>query len=103
LPLQGPSPTIAGDYDGYGIIVAVTYDQNLQSGRWLVWAKRDASIGEAEEQAVDPHADMESNELRAGEGRICPLCDRAITHGQYVRKRVDGTYQHEDCPPHQRS
>ena len=51
----------------YGIVVVVTFDPNLQSGRWLVWAKRDASMGEAEEHAVDPHADMDSNELRAGE------------------------------------
>jgi hypothetical protein len=77
----------------------VTYEPKLHGGKWLVWNKQGNSIQAADEHRVDPHADMDSNELRAGEGRICPVCDRAIVHGQYVRKRVDGTFQHEDCPP----
>jgi hypothetical protein len=75
-------------------------DDPTMPGSWLVWDKAADEQQEAADHALDPFVDMESNELRAGEGRICPICDRVISHGQFVRKRVDGSYQHEDCPPH---
>jgi len=52
----------------YGTIVVVTFDPKLQGGKWLVWDKRSPSKQTADEHAVDPHADMDSNELRTGEG-----------------------------------
>ena len=49
---------------------------------------------------TDPVVDTNGNELKGGVGQICPICDHPIERGQAVRKRVDGSYQHEDCPPH---
>ena len=45
----------------------------------------------------DPAADMSGNELRAGTGQVCPVCHRVIADGEPVRRRIDGTYQHDDC------
>lgn len=43
--------------------------------------------------------DMNENQLRRGAGQVCPLCHQLIALGQDVRRRIDGTYQHEVCPP----
>ena len=45
----------------------------------------------------DPAADMRENELQAGIGEVCPVCHRAIEAGEPVRRRIDGTYQHDAC------
>jgi hypothetical protein len=45
----------------------------------------------------DAAADMSENELQAGTGQVCPVCHRAIADGEPVRRRIDGTYQHDAC------
>src|SRR5215469_440950 len=45
----------------------------------------------------DQAADMSENELQAGTGDVCPVCHRAIEAGEPVRRRADGTYQHDAC------
>jgi hypothetical protein len=45
----------------------------------------------------DQAADMSENELQAGTGQVCPVCHRAIEAGEPVRRRMDGTYQHDAC------
>jgi hypothetical protein len=61
----------------------------------------DGSAIEAAEYAAghaeDPKIDMNTNDLHAGGGQICPVCRRPIHEGQPVRKRVDGSYQHDAC------
>jgi hypothetical protein len=44
------------------------------------------------------YLDAEENELRAP-GEVCARCHQTITAGQDVRRRVDGTWMHEVCPP----
>jgi hypothetical protein len=52
---------------------------------------------EASDHATDPQVDMSLNDLHTGVGQVCPICNRAIAAGQAVRKRVDGSYQHDSC------
>jgi hypothetical protein len=51
----------------------------------------------AAEHAEDPNVDMSTNELHATVDQVCPICHRPINEGQPVRKRVDGSYQHDSC------
>jgi hypothetical protein len=46
----------------------------------------------------DPDRLAEDNEAHAP-GEVCELCGAVITSGQDVRRRVDGTWVHEVCPP----
>jgi hypothetical protein len=50
----------------------------------------------AEREAV--YLEAESNELHAP-GKVCGICGQTIIAGQDVRRRVDGTWMHEVCPP----
>jgi hypothetical protein len=45
----------------------------------------------------DAAADMRENELQAGIGQVCPVCHQVIEAGEPVRRRIDGTYQHDAC------
>ena len=56
---------------------------------------RAAQDGADEESAID----MNENEVHAGTGQVCPVCHRAIAGDELVRLQVDGTYQHDTCPP----
>ena len=40
----------------------------------------------------------DDNEAHAP-GQVCGLCGAVITAGQEVRRRADGTWVHEVCPP----
>lgn len=51
----------------------------------------------ASEHASDPNVDLNTNDLHSGKDQVCPVCGRAIGEGQAVRKRIDGTYQHDAC------
>jgi hypothetical protein len=51
----------------------------------------------ADEYAVDPTVDVDTNLLRAGIGQLCPRCGREIEPGRAVRRRVSGAYQHDTC------
>jgi hypothetical protein len=52
---------------------------------------------EAEEQLVDSHFDLETNELHAS-GRSCARCGRKFLPGDDVRRTASGAFQHETCP-----
>ena len=57
---------------------------------------RDALISQLE-PAEDQRIDMNSNDLHAAESPLCPVCGKPIAESQPVRKRVDGSYQHDAC------
>jgi hypothetical protein len=69
------------------------------------WGVRESATQQGAERAnrdghyEDLTLDMNENELSAGTGQVCRLCHRVIAPGQDVRRRIDGTYQHEVCPP----
>ena len=42
--------------------------------------------------------DPESNEAHAP-GQVCERCGQTITEGQDARRRLDGQWVHEECPP----
>jgi hypothetical protein len=52
---------------------------------------------DAAEHASDPTADASGNDLHAGVGQVCPICSREIMAGQPVRRRLNGSYQHDNC------
>src|SRR5262249_50290616 len=56
-----------------------------------------ADLPSKDAHAEDQAADMSENELQAGTGKVCPVCHRAIEAGEPVRRRIDGTYQHDAC------
>ena len=55
---------------------------------------------EAQANATRPTADIESNELHAGSGKVCEHCHQPIEPGADVRKMLNGGYVHELCPAH---
>lgn len=50
----------------------------------------------AEDTFTDADTDMETNELHAP-GKTCARCGAVIEDGQDVRRRLDGTFQHDFC------
>jgi hypothetical protein len=54
-------------------------------------------IGLDLEAAAGPLPALDGSAVRAG-GKRCGRCDRPITPGQDVRRRVSGTWVHESCP-----
>ena len=59
--------------------------------------KEDLVVDRPGEIVDDPLADVDSNELRAGVETTCPVGDHAILAGVAVRRRADGSYQHDVC------
>jgi hypothetical protein len=60
----------------------------------IIWRPhRDTTLGALE---ADPH---DENELKAAPAQICARCGRPIQPGDEVRRRADGTWVHEVCPP----
>ncbi len=61
-------------------------------------------LGAPPERHHDP-GDQDPDRLAADDneahapGEVCGLCGAAITSGQDVRRRADGTWVHEVCPP----
>jgi len=55
--------------------------------------------GPPTEHEVDHQDDarLDDNELHA-QGVVCGHCGKGITAGQDVRRRLDGTWVHEECP-----
>jgi hypothetical protein len=60
-------------------------------------AEREIQEHEREELEAD-QLDSESNEAHAA-GQVCARCGEVITAAQDVRRRADGQWQHEVCPP----
>jgi len=60
-------------------------------------AKTMADLPSKDAQFEDAGADMSENELQAGIGQVCPVCHQVIADGEPVRRRIDGTYQHDAC------
>jgi hypothetical protein len=54
-------------------------------------------LGNAEDRYTDAAADMDANELHVS-GQTCARCNRPILEGEDVRRRIDGTFQHDTCP-----
>ena len=54
---------------------------------------------ELDEAAVNPAADVESNELKVS-GQVCGRCGQPIDAGSDVRRRGNDGYVHEVCPLH---
>jgi hypothetical protein len=44
------------------------------------------------------YLDPESNEAQAP-GQVCARCGRVMERGQDARRRADGRWMHEVCPP----
>jgi hypothetical protein len=56
----------------------------------------------AEERQEEREAfflDAESNEAHAPAGQICERCGQLITADEDARRRSDGGWVHESCPP----
>lgn len=51
----------------------------------------------ASEHATDPVIDPETNNLHAGVGERCLICDHLIQQGQPVRRTISGSYVHDVC------
>jgi hypothetical protein len=66
--------------------------------------EEDLGAPRVEHQAIDHH-DEESSLWSSNEahppGNACQRCGAVITPGQDVRRRADGTWVHEVCPPAQ--
>jgi hypothetical protein len=43
--------------------------------------------------------DAESNEAHAPAGQVCERCGQVIADDEDARRRVDGGWVHEACPP----
>ncbi len=60
----------------------------------IAWpTHRDTTLDAME---ADPH---DENELQAAPALSCARCGRPIQPGDEVRRRADGTWVHEVCPP----
>jgi hypothetical protein len=60
----------------------------------IAWRpRRDTTLDAME---ADPH---DENELKAAPAQSCARCGRPIQPGDEVRRRADGTWVHEVCPP----
>jgi hypothetical protein len=57
-------------------------------GLWFSWRS-----GRRVRVAADPDA----NNLHAGVGERCMICDRPIKRGQPVRRTISGGYAHDNC------
>lgn len=51
----------------------------------------------ASEHATDPIVDPETNNLHAGDGHRCLICDLVIRRDQPVRRTISGCYVHDIC------
>lgn len=45
----------------------------------------------------NPSVDPESNNLHAGVGERCLICDKKIKQGQQVRRTISGGFVHDNC------
>ena len=62
-------------------------------------AEEEREIGEHEREGEEAELlDAESNEAHAP-GQVCERCGQVITDGQDARRRLDGQWVHEECPP----
>lgn len=59
--------------------------------------ERQVAEHEIEDEEVD-YLDPEDNEAHAP-GQVCPRCGAVIDAGQDARRRPDGQWVHEVCPP----
>jgi hypothetical protein len=60
----------------------------------------EAEIAEHERQEQEAfYLDAEVNEAHAPAGQICERCGQLIKAADDARKRVDGGWVHEVCPP----
>ena len=70
----------------------------LDEGDPYVTADIAGELSRAAEHYTDRRIDMNENDLRGREGQLCPVCGGPIRCGQDVRRRLDGSYQHDVCP-----
>jgi hypothetical protein len=62
-------------------------------------AEEESELREREREDVEPEfVDAESNEAHAA-GQVCERCGQVITAQQDARRRTDGRWVHEECPP----
>jgi hypothetical protein len=62
-------------------------------------AEEEPEIGQrAREDAEVDYLDPEGNEAHAA-GQVCERCGQVITALQEARRRPDGRWVHEECPP----
>jgi len=62
-------------------------------------AEEEREIGEREREDAEVDAlDPESNEAHAA-GQVCERCGQVIGAEQDARRRPDGRWVHEECPP----
>jgi hypothetical protein len=70
------------------------------SGPLPAW--EDTAQGEVDERRREDeeftYLDVDGNEAHAA-GQVCELCGGVIAPDQDARRRLDGRWMHESCPP----
>ena len=64
---------------------------------WEEAPEREVAEREREDRET-AYLDPESNEAQAP-GQVCARCGQVIEGGQDARRRADGRWMHEVCPP----
>jgi hypothetical protein len=75
----------------------------MSEGSDLGWSARGLRFGD---QGVGPASDVASHDRGAVDdhwsravGQACGKCEAELTAVDYVRRRLDGSWVHEACPP----
>ncbi|HEY5353909.1 MAG TPA: hypothetical protein VIK57_15780 [Streptosporangiaceae bacterium] len=90
--------TVRPDFGSeYGDEERQRFEEHDLPGPEVAEEEREIREHEREDEEVE-FLEPEENEAHAP-GQVCERCGQTITDGQDARRRLDGQWVHEECPP----